>query len=208
MPITSYEERPDEFFAGDITSYETANIKSRGCEEADGVKFGYGLVNGTDPEFQAKLPTERIYAAFDVGEDYVVGDLVTYSGARYICSTDHDAGAWDAGDFTAVTEDVETYIGASVNMFRQKDCDGVSKYKLNDPMSVLTKGEIAAVLVPGITIASGNKVYLETLAANSGQYTNVATTSTIGPLAGARFAGVKRVTANNEELGKIEFNQP
>lgn len=207
MPITSYEERPDEFFAGDITSYEASNIKTRTCEETNGVKFGYGLVNGTNGEYQAKLPTERIYAAFDVGTDYAVGDLVTYDGNRYICSAEHLAGAWDAGDFTLVTEDVDRFIGLSSHLFQEKNDDGTSLYENNDIMRVLTKGEGAAVLVSGLTIVDGDKVYLETATANRGKFTNVPTTSTM-TITGCRFVGAKRVTANNEELAKIEFNQP
>lgn len=47
--------------------------------------------------------TKDIFPAFSTSTNYVVGDLVTYEGNFYRCTTAHSAGAWVAGDFTATT---------------------------------------------------------------------------------------------------------
>lgn len=46
---------------------------------------------------------DLITGAFDETVNYTVGDVVLYDGKLYKCTTDHDAGAWDANDFTEKT---------------------------------------------------------------------------------------------------------
>ncbi len=81
-------------------------------QDSDGAVIGYGFL----PVVSAPMPDEledasvdyyvrapQLAAAFDASQSYTVGDLVTYGGLLYTCSTAHPAGAWDADDFTAVT---------------------------------------------------------------------------------------------------------
>lgn len=61
------------------------------------------VVSEMGDDISAKADKVDLSDAFDDTTDYKVGDLVIYNNTLYKCTTDHDAGAWVAGDFTATT---------------------------------------------------------------------------------------------------------
>lgn len=50
--------------------------------------------------------------AFSTEKAYAVGDYVTYSSKLWKCTTAHSAGAWDAEDFTDVTDSLLSVDGS------------------------------------------------------------------------------------------------
>lgn len=50
---------------------------------------------------------------FSPDVNYVVGDYVVYSGALYLCTTQHDAAAWNAGHFTAGDHVADADLGTT-----------------------------------------------------------------------------------------------
>lgn len=76
--------------------------------DGDGETVGYGfipLVSAPMPDDLEELDIDwyvtatQIAAAFDADTAYAVGDLCSYEGRIYKCTTAHPAGAWDADDF-------------------------------------------------------------------------------------------------------------
>lgn len=57
-----------------------------------------------------KASKTDIAGTFNTTTSYTVGDLVYYNGVLYECTTDHVAGAWVAGDFTAT--DIDTQVNS------------------------------------------------------------------------------------------------
>lgn len=55
----------------------------------------------------AKAAKADIAPTFSEESSYAVGDLVYYEGVLYECTTEHEAAAWDADDFTATSIDGE-----------------------------------------------------------------------------------------------------
>ena len=57
-----------------------------------------------------KAPKSDIAPTFSADSNYAVGDLVYYEGVLYECTTEHEAAAWDAEDFTATSIDEELSV--------------------------------------------------------------------------------------------------
>ena len=55
----------------------------------------------------SKAAKADIAPTFSAESNYAVGDLVYYEGALYECTTEHEAAAWDAENFTAASIDDE-----------------------------------------------------------------------------------------------------
>lgn len=55
----------------------------------------------------SKAAKADIAPTFSAESNYAVGDLVYYEGTLYECTTEHEAAAWDAENFTAASIDDE-----------------------------------------------------------------------------------------------------
>ena len=55
----------------------------------------------------SKATKADIAPTFSAESNYAVGDLVYYEGTLYECTTEHEAAAWDAENFTAASIDDE-----------------------------------------------------------------------------------------------------
>lgn len=95
----------------------------------------------------AKAAKADIAPTFSAESNYAVGDLVYYEGALYECTTEHEAAAWDAEDFTAVSID-----------------DELSSLKsgLNDVNSKITDKSNLKLVQKGTTSTSIAALYQET----------------------------------------------
>lgn len=102
---------------------------------------------------------DKIGAAFDEETAYQVGDYVTYGGTLYKCTTAHAAGAWDAEDFTAVTNNFVSLDGnGNVKDSGKKAADFATAAQ-----GTKADSAIQGVKVNGTTVTpdSGNVVDIE-----------------------------------------------
>lgn len=83
----------------------------------------YGVFGGFSEEVQGYMPMAKIHCitnnvyeettpapAFSTGTAYAVGDLVTYEGFVWRCSSAHSAGAWKDAHFTKVSRAYGTAV--------------------------------------------------------------------------------------------------
>lgn len=83
---------------------DVATLKTTTAEQGEAITALGTSITGLGTSKAAKAD---IAPTFSAESNYAVGDLVYYEGVLYECTTEHEAAAWDAEDFTATSIDKE-----------------------------------------------------------------------------------------------------
>ena len=83
---------------------DVATLKTTTAEQGEAITALGTSITGLGTSKAAKAD---IAPTFSAESNYAVGDLVYYEGVLYECTTEHEAAAWDAEDFTATSIDEE-----------------------------------------------------------------------------------------------------
>lgn len=111
---------------------DVATLKTTTAEQGEAITALGTSITGLGTSKAAKAD---IAPTFSAESNYAVGDLVYYEGVLYECTTEHEAAAWDAEDFTATSIDEELNAINSNIVNATKTEDIASQFTLSEKVS-------------------------------------------------------------------------